>query len=198
MQTQHAQHASPDPTDCCVHIWRHFAVLTNLWAVGHKQDHLFLVREGVAISISWKFKVVTSEPLFDIGTMAGLIMLFSRHSGILTNFRIFDLESRLIGPEAGYGECEEPGVRRGPDRALECPVDADNALWGLVGPWQYQCSGVRVLGGWWRVVPTQYPPSPPTPGTPLPTHHCTRHYRPRPARCTNTQFETDQGDPRGK
>ena len=38
------------------------------------------------------------EPVFETGSMAGLMTLFSRHSLEWTNFRIYNPESRLIGP----------------------------------------------------------------------------------------------------
>ena len=57
-------------------------------------DHLFLVREGGGIWKSEKFKVVTYERHFEIGSMPGLMTLFSGHSAVLTNFKIFEAESR--------------------------------------------------------------------------------------------------------
>ena len=54
-------------------FWRHFAVLTSLGTQGQIRDHLFLVREGTAKPKYWEFKVVTSEPLFETGSMPGLI-----------------------------------------------------------------------------------------------------------------------------
>ena len=63
-------------------FWRHFAVLTINYALGQKQDHLFLWREGTAIWKSEKFKVVHSGPVFETGGMAGLINVFRRHSGL--------------------------------------------------------------------------------------------------------------------
>ena len=55
------------------------------------------MREGWPIWEIWKFKVVVFEPLFETGTMAGLIKLFGRHSEIMTNFSIFMIESRPYG-----------------------------------------------------------------------------------------------------
>ena len=43
------------------------------------------------------------DRFFRIGSMAGLMALFSRHSLIITNFRIFRAESRLID-QLGTGE----------------------------------------------------------------------------------------------
>ena len=101
------QHASPEHLVTGVHFWRHFAVLTvNPW-VQSKQDHLFLVREGWLKRKSGKFKVVPLRGLFEIGTMAGLINIFSRHSEIWTNFRILYPESRHIGSR---GQLCEPGT----------------------------------------------------------------------------------------
>ena len=56
-----------------VYIWRHFAVLTVNGRQGHIQDHLFLVREGTRIWESWFFKVVTLAPVFETGSMPGLM-----------------------------------------------------------------------------------------------------------------------------
>ena len=84
---------------------------------------------------SWEFKVVHSWPGFETGTMAGLITLFRRHSGFMTNFKIFEAESRL-----GYG-CGSCSVRRaqpGPG-VLQGHGALLNTLYSvLVGPWQYQ------------------------------------------------------------
>ena len=84
---------------------------------------------------------MTFEPVFEIGSMPGLIALFSRHSGIMTNFKILVLESRLYWSWEGIAECEELGCAEGPARAWSDPADADNACKLMVGPWQYQCSG---------------------------------------------------------
>ena len=59
-----------------VHIWRHFAVLTNKPVRGQKRDHLFLRREGWRIWKSWKFKVVYLGTVFETGTMTGLMTTF--------------------------------------------------------------------------------------------------------------------------
>ena len=60
-------------TDPWCALWRHFAVLTINLALGHKRDHLFLAREGWQYRKSWKFKVVYLGPLFETGSMPGLI-----------------------------------------------------------------------------------------------------------------------------
>ena len=59
-----------------VHIWRHFAVLTINLAVSLFWDHLFLAREGYRLWKSQEFKVVHLQPVFEIGSMAGLMQLF--------------------------------------------------------------------------------------------------------------------------
>ena len=82
---------------------RHFAVLTINTMVGLFQDHLFLVREGWPIWFSGKFKVVTFGPVFELGSMTGLMDENRQHSGIMTNFRIFRAESRLYWSWSGYG-----------------------------------------------------------------------------------------------
>ena len=56
--------------------WRHFAVLTINHGGSLKQDHLFLGREGTGYWKSEKFKVVTFERVFEIGSMPGLIDTF--------------------------------------------------------------------------------------------------------------------------
>ena len=61
------------------HLWYILVTLCRFdskEASGQKQDHLFLPREGWAIWKSQEFKVVTSGPHFDIGSMAGLMDLF--------------------------------------------------------------------------------------------------------------------------
>ena len=60
------------------------------------------------------------RPLFETGTMAGLMDFFSRHSRIITNFKIYIPESRHIGVRGGISECGEPRCAEGPGRALEC------------------------------------------------------------------------------
>ena len=55
-----------------VYIWRHFAILTIFGGRTHIRDHLFLVREGWPKSVFRKFKVVTFDRVFEIGSMAGL------------------------------------------------------------------------------------------------------------------------------
>ena len=59
-----------------VHFWRHFAVLTIYTGVSLFWDHLFLPREGYGIWKSWKFKVMTLRPVFEIGSMPGLMTDF--------------------------------------------------------------------------------------------------------------------------
>ena len=57
-------------------------------------------------------------------------------------------------------------MRKGPGRALECPVDADTWASGRLGPGNTNVR-VRWLGGYYTS--PQYPPTAPTPGTPLPS-----------------------------
>ena len=83
-------------------FWRHFAVLTINLAQGQNWDHLFLVREGTAKWKSWKFKVMLLRPVFETGSMAGLMTDFRRHSGLMTNFSIFRAESRPYWPGGAY------------------------------------------------------------------------------------------------
>ena len=116
-------------------LWRHFAVLTINQALSLKRDHLFLHREGWPKGKSQEFKVMVLEPVFEIGTMPGLIMLFRRYSGILTNFRIIEAESRPDWLQEGHAG----------SRCAEGPAGAwsacGRAIWPgipMVGPWQYQ------------------------------------------------------------
>ena len=142
---------------------------------------------------------MTFRPVFETGSMTGLITLFSRHSGFLTNFSIFIMESRLIGSRRAYTGCGSQGVRRGPGGPLECPGDtvlrAWDSGWALAIP-------IRGAGRWVPgIAPSQYPPSR-TPGSTPPWYPPTRT-RPRDHRtgvpeCTNTHFTADQGDPRGQ
>ena len=155
------------------------------------------MREGWPICKSWKFKVVHSEPVFDTGSMPGLIKLFRRHSGFSTNFRIFSLESRLIGSGRAILSARSHGVRRGSAGALECHGGRRPAGQIVVGPWQYQCTPGCRLGGYRRVLyrvlplpPTRYCT---TPGTTPPTAPSTL----QSTGCTDTRFESIQGDPRG-
>ena len=106
---------------------------------------------------------MTFEPVFEIGSMPGLMDEFSRHSGIMTNFSISKMESRLYGPEAGIlsagsrwcaeGSSRDPGVP---------PVGAEAWLGYGLGPGSTNVAGWE--DGW--VVPTRYTTLPvPTPCT---------------------------------
>ena len=77
-------------------FWCHFAVLTINTRVSHIRDHLFLVREGCNKWKSWNSRSCILEPLFETGSMPGLIRTFRRHSGLYTNFKIYKMESRPI------------------------------------------------------------------------------------------------------
>ena len=72
----------------------------------------------------------------------------------MTNFKIFNPESRLIWLQEGIAECEEPGCAEGLGEAWSARVDADTPVWAWVGPWQYQSASW--VHGW--VVPLPYPP----------------------------------------
>ena len=119
-------------------FWRHFAVLTLIYGLGHIWDHLFLAREGWAYWKSQEFKVVTFERVLEIGSMAGLITLFRRHSEFILTLGYYTLNLALIGPRGGYVECEETGVRRGLARPWSAGRTQITPVWLLVGPWQYQ------------------------------------------------------------
>ena len=61
---------------------------------------------------------------FETGSMAGLMRIFGRHYGFMTNFRIYGPESRLI----------EPGTGAGAIGCAEGPTGAWSALWGHGAP----------------------------------------------------------------
>ena len=131
-----------------------------------KQDHLFLVREGWDIRDSWKFKVMVLEPVFDTGSMAGLMTLFGRHSVIWTNFKIYLMESRPIGTRWGLAPREEAKVCGGPSGPGVPWLDACHRCLALVGPWQYQCNRLGSVPG----IPLPGTTQPcTTPGTPTST-----------------------------
>ena len=110
------------------------------------------------------------EPVFDIGSMTGLMTLFGRHSGIMTNFSIFMTESR---PYWSQGDREEPGVRRAQPGPGVPGGRVIAGIWHWLGPGN---TNARVYG--WVL------PSTPTPGIPLPvpTWSRTRHGRRHGAR----------------
>ena len=78
------------------------------------------------------------------------------------------MESRLYWLQGGYVSARSQGVRKGQSWPWSALVDADMPGLALVGPWQYQCSGVG-----WVVplpcthpgIPSRYPTPAPTPGT---------------------------------
>ena len=75
---------------------------------------------------------MTSERVFEIGTMAGLMTVFGRHSGFMTNFKILGPESRPM-----YG-CGSPGVRRGqegPGVPGGHGIARSGNGWALAIPW---------------------------------------------------------------
>ena len=90
-------------------------------------------------------------------------------------------------------------MRKGPAGPLECLVGAETWSWGMVGPWQYQYTGIWEGEGYY---PPRYthPPAP----TPVPTRRTPRAQRrccagPRASgTCTYDQFGSVQGDPRGR
>ena len=98
-------------------------------------------------------------PVFEIGSMTGLMSLFSRHSEIMTNFSIYMAESRPYWPQVG---CGSPRCAEGPAGAWSAWEDTVGAGLLLVGPWQYH-------GGLLGSTSPLYPPGIPTPGTHL-TH----------------------------
>ena len=65
---------------------------------------------------------MTFGPLFEIGTMAGLMSPFSRHSGILTNFRIIEAESRPYWLQVGTGGEQVCGRPAGPGVPAGTPI----------------------------------------------------------------------------
>ena len=108
-----------------------------------------------------------------------------------------------IGPEAGFARGASLTAERAPERSgVGGQVQRASELPSTTHSRPCRPSGARfaVLGTspraacWvYRYYPPLYPPSPHTPPV-LPT--C-RHYRPRPARCTNSCFGTLVGEPRG-
>ena len=87
--------------------------------------------------------------------MTGLMALFRRHSGFMTNFRIFEVKSRPYWLQEGISECEESRCAEGLREPWSAWVDADTPVRALVGPWQYQCS--RQDHGWVQY-PVYHPP----------------------------------------
>ena len=79
----------------------------------------------------WKFKVMTFGPVFETGTMAGLMTLFGRHPGVLTNFRILYPESRLYWLQEGYLSARSLGCAEGPAGAWSAPGGRRNACTGM-------------------------------------------------------------------
>ena len=108
--------------------------------------------------------------------MAGLMNIFRRHSGILTNFRIYSSESRPIWLQEPVSECEEPRCAEVPAGGWSAWVDAEAASRALVGPWQYRTGPLGSTPG----IPSWYPPGIPIPGTHLAPPTC--RYRAR-TRC---------------
>ena len=119
---------------------------------------------------------MTFRPVFQTGSMPGLINIFSRHYGFMTNFSILLMESRLYWLRGGYLSARSPGVRRA--RGPECLGGRRNACLGtgwvlaMVGPWQYQCTRLDQYPG---IPPSRYPPSLHHPGTPPPRTHPVPH-----------------------
>ena len=85
--------------------------------------------------------------------MAGLMGLFSRHSGLWTNFKDIIPESRPYWLQEGMYGVREPRVCGGPSRAWSARGDAVALVLVLVGPWQYQS------GGWLGSTRYTHPPS---------------------------------------
>ena len=119
--------------------------------------------------------------------MAGLMTIFSRHSRIMTNFRILRPESRPNRPQLGTvrSRCAEGPVG---------PWSACGRAIALVGPWQYQYGDTMVEGS----TPTRYTHVPvPGLGTARRAHPGLTTM-PRPlGTCTYDRFRLPEGDPRG-
>ena len=72
------------------------------------------------------------------------------------------MESRPIWLQRAYLSAGSPGVRKGQTWPWSARVGADSRYMALVGPWQYQCTGIRT-GGYYPL--PGYPPYRTTPGT---------------------------------
>ena len=130
--------------------------------------------------------------------MTGLMHLFGRHSGNMTNFRIFKTESRPISLEGRYVECEELGVRRACGAGLECPVDADTRA--MANGWAL---AIPILGtgwvGWVVPLPRTHPAVQPAESLRQPARVTCHGWDGLGATgtCTYDRFSMTQGDPRG-
>ena len=108
------------------------------------------------------------------------------------------MKSRLYWPGRAYLGCGSHGCAEGPGGPRSAHGDTVTLVRQLVGPWQYQCSGI-LEPGW---VSTRYttPPGTTLPTQPrvlpLPTHP--RDHRTGVPECTDRRCEVDQGDPRGR
>ena len=101
--------------------------------------------------------------------MAGLMSLFSRHSGFILTLGYIRLNLALIGSRRGISECEELGCAEGPGGAWSALADAEPWARHRLGPGN---TNKRVSGDGWvgtRYTPPRYPPSPHHPGYYLPT-----------------------------
>ena len=112
---------------------------------------------------------MTLGPVFETGSMAGLMTLFGRHSSVMTNFKIYYPESRPIGARRGLATGAGAAVCGGAWRALECCRDTVQqgygTGWALAIP----------INGW--VGGTRYTPPgttqlPAPPGTHAHDPHC--------------------------
>ena len=112
-------------------------------------------------------------PLFETGSMTGLMLLSSRHSRLMTNFKIYRPESRPNRPAETARGGQVCGGPTGPGVPVWTRV---TGYIPLVGPWQYQST----VGGYY----TGYYPSP--------TDHCTArcHHRCRTLPRATTRWES--------
>ena len=87
----------------------------------------------------------------------------------MTNFSIFEAKSRPYWVQEGISECGETGCAEGPAGAWSAQSGAETRVLALVGPWQYQSVGGRVVPGIAPLPGTHprthpgYYPSPPHP-----------------------------------
>ena len=159
---------------------------------------------------------MTFGPVFETGSMTGLINEKRRHSRIMTNFKIYTMESRPYGSRRANLSARSPGVRRpsGPEclggRRPAMPVSLSPSHATLRPPlpaalWTSGAGCGMRAGLAWSVGSTRYSPPTGIPPSQYPTYrtlpHCrtAAHRRPSTATrtCTYDRFRYDQGDPRG-
>ena len=91
---------------------------------------------------------MNNGPVFEIGTMAGLMTVFRRHSVIMTNFSIFMAESRPYWVQEGISAGAGAGVCGGPGTGLECPGDTVMPAWATGWALAIPMYAGRVVPGW--------------------------------------------------